>query len=460
MIPGEEHPPAVDAASKKVLFSEWKRVFTSPETVLLLVLAVLGLSLTWWDSVANDVGVDFYQFWVVGQSLNHPGIDNIYSQDARERLGADFFQKAARIGNSKQLSAAKYRQVLETYSSPLLYVFFGMFSSGDYETDYRNYRLLMLICLCAGIGIFCRLLGHSWGLTFGAIAIFSNWFEPFSSDVRVGNVNSLQFAALAVYLWIITRMKWRYRDLLGGVFLGFIVVFKPNLVFVPGMLGVYWAMNRAIRRLMYHAMGGVLGFLAAFLIGTLGFGNIHCWIDWLSALHSLPDKIITVDLGNFSPARIFNKWIGINIEIPLMIFFGVAALATIWFRRAATASPQNEIIPTSDGFSEVLVVSIGCLLVVLVPRLAWMHYYLLTIPAFLVLLKPIGNISPGWFVMRQFLLVIAFLSFATAPMLCLGIPFTTRIQGLLIVCATLMLFIGLAFFPRQTSPAGTGGTQG
>jgi hypothetical protein len=451
VLHGQEHPPADGVAFKKVLFGNFKGIFGSTEAILFLLLAMFGLSLTWWNSGTDDViGADFYQFWVVGQSLHNPDINNVYSQDARERLGADFLQKATLVANPRQVGAAKYRQTLETYSSPFLYAFFGPFSTGNYEVDFRNYRLLMLVCLCAGIGIFCRLLNHSWGLTFGAIAIFSHWFEPFSSDLRVGNVNSLQFAALAVYLWVITRIRWRYREILGGMLLGLVVTFKPNLVFVVGMLLVCWGVNRAIRRLLYHAVGGVLGVVVAVGVTAFSFGSMHCWIDWLSALHSLPDKIITVDLGNFSPARILSEEIGINLEIPLAILFGGLALALIWLRRPSAASLRNEITPGSNEFSEIFVVALGCLLVLLIPRLAWLHYYVFTIPAFLVLLRPADDVSGG-FVVRQFLVILGILSFATTPMLCIGIPLTPRTQGLLMVCATLLLFLGLALFSRRTA---------
>jgi hypothetical protein len=455
----ENHPPAPDVAPKERPIGIRERFFKNTETVLLLILAMFGLALAWGNS-ANDVGVDFYQFWVVGQSVNHPGINNVYSDDARQLLGAEFFEKAQSVGNPRQTTAAKYRQKLETYSSPFLYVLFGLFSTGNYETDFRNYRLLMLACLAAGIVILCRLLNHSPGSTLGAIAIFSAWFEPFASDLRVGNVNSLQLAALAVYLWAVMRMQWCYRDVLGGALIGLMVAFKPNLVFVAGMLAVYWIVSRQIRRLWFHSIGAVVGVAVAISFAAASFRSLHCWTDWLSALHSLPGAIITVDLGNFSPAQILNESFGINIEIPLAIIFGGLAVAVMWIRQR-NVSRERGAMPAPDEFPEMFAVSIGCLLVVLMARLAWLHYYVLTIPAFLFLLRPAGvSSSAAGFIARRFLTVLALLAFATGPILCIGIPLTARGQGVLAVCAALLLFFALAIFSRCGKTPATGTTDG
>jgi hypothetical protein len=89
----ENHPPAPEAAPKEKPTGIRECFFKNTETVLLLILAMFGLALAWGNS-ANEVGVDYYQFWVVGQSVNHPGINNVYSDDARQLLGAEFFEKA------------------------------------------------------------------------------------------------------------------------------------------------------------------------------------------------------------------------------------------------------------------------------------------------------------------------------------------------------------------------------
>jgi len=149
------------------------------------------------SSHSSTAGVDFYQFWVVGQALGHTDVTDVYSTGGRRRLGAEYLDLARREANPRRAAVAEYRQTLETYSTPFLYAVLKTLSGGDYEIDFRNYRLLMLACLVLGVAILARLLGHSLAMTLGAIAVFSAWFAPFTSDMRVGNVNSIQLALLA-----------------------------------------------------------------------------------------------------------------------------------------------------------------------------------------------------------------------------------------------------------------------
>jgi len=417
---------------------------------LLLILAIIGLSAAWGKS-SHAIGIDFYQFWVVGQVLDRPDVTNVYSDQYRSRLGAEYLRRAQLVGNPRQVSVAEKRQTLDTDSSPFLYSVFWMFLTGDYETDFRNYRLLMLACLTSGIVILSRLLNHSWGTTFGAIAIFSGWFQPFTYEMGVGNVNSLQFAALAAYLWVVARMRWRYRDILGGALIGLAVAFKPNFAFIAALLAVDKILNSRIRRLLLQATGAAGGGIVAIVIAAACFGSLHCWTDWLSAVKSLPNEIITVKLGNFAPARIFDEWLGINAMVPLAVIFGGLAVTGIWLRRR-DLSDESRLLPASDAFPEAVVLSTGCLLLVLVPRLAWLHYYLFTIPIFLVLLSPSAMRRPaaGSVLLQQLLVTLAFLGLAMSPIFNVGIAPTAFAAGSLTVVATVILFM-LAVFSR-TAP--------
>jgi len=419
--------------------------FKNPELILFLMLAMFGLSAAW-GAAATAGGVDFYQFWVVGQVLHRSVVTDVYSDNARSRLGAEFFEQAMRTANPHQRVAAEYRQNLKTYSSPFFYSVFELFSTGNYETDLRNYRVLMLACLVFSVAVLCRLLHHSLSTTLGAVAVFSAWFEPFSSDMRVGNVNSIQLAMLAAYLWVAARMRWRHRDIWGGALLGLAVAFKPNLVIVAAVLVVDWLLNGQFRRVWFHATGAAVGRGIAFLVATACFGTPRCWINWLAATQSLLDEIMPVDYGNFAPARILGEAVGADITVPLAVIFGSLAVAGLWLKRPG-ASSGNGTAPASDTCLLVPVVSLACLLVALMPRLVWLHYYMLTIPSLLVLLCPMRTNS----LLRPFLAIPAFLCLALSPIINIGISLTPHLQGALMVFATFILFV-LTVFPHRVSP--------
>lgn len=423
-------------------------IFLKPGAILLSLLALFSLSIAWHNSSLNSE-VDFYQFWAVGQSTGHPNIINIYSDEARESLGAEFLEKAKASTNPGQLVVAEYRKKLETYSSPFLYALFGLFSTGDYEIDFRNYRLLMLAALLFGVGSLCRLLRYTWITTLAAIAIFTAWFQPVSSDLRVGNVNSLQLAALALYLWVAMKVPWNHREALGGVIIGLLLAFKPNLIFIPAMLGMHWIFSGQFRRLWLHALGGAIGAIAAILFSMASFTNTHCWADWIYALRLMPDEIITVDLGNFSAVQFLNGLLGQNTATLLAITFIGSTIVLSWNRTRGL--PGNiEFMPAREEFPEIFAISIGCLLIVLTMRLAWLHYYELTIPAFLLLLQtqatPVFGLRS---ILCRMLTTMALTALVPMFLVYLGVPVSAQAQGALTVCAAVFLFLALAIFPRH-----------
>lgn len=417
---------------------------------ILWLLAVAGL-VTAWTNASQSAGKDFYQFWVFGQSANRPGI-NIYANETWDRLGGEFLEKAKQSANPRLLTVAQYRQSLQAYSSPFLYALFRSFSTGNYDVDLRNYRLLMLGSLIFGTMVLCRLLNYSWVVAPGLIAVLSIWFDPLTSDLFVGNINCLQFAALAAYLWIVTRMPWRHRDFAGGVLLSAIVAFKPNLVFVAGVLVFHWLLNGRFRCLLLHAAGAVVGGAGVVLFSAMSFHSLRCWGEWLSALHSLPANVILASYGNASPLEIFCESFHLNVAIPLaVILIGLSIVILSSWRHNASGEGNTA---SAAELSDVFAVSLGCLLVIIAARLAWFHYYVLAIPAFLFVLqstpKAFGA-SSARLVWSRLLAIVAFA--CLTPLSSLATPLFADPQAVLAASAALLLFLSLAIFPAAPKPA-------
>jgi hypothetical protein len=419
------------------------------EVLLLLLLAVFGITIAWGSAVRN-VGVDFYEFWVTGQVLGRPDVTNVYSLNERTRLGAEYLQLARQNANPSQVAVAEYRQIPRTYSTPFFYVIFKVFSTGRYDRDLRNYQFLMLACLVFALAILTRVLGHPLETTLGAIAIFSTWFEPFTSDMRVGNVNSIQLALLAVYLWAVTRLRWRHRDILGGAILAFTAALKPNVLFVLGTLALAWILGRRTRRLSRHAIGAVAGGAIAVVVAGAAFRSLRCWADWLSAIGSLSKDSITVNAGNFAPSRFLVDRFDPAVTIVLGVVFGLVLAGAMW-RGRANVIGGGTTGPESEALSDVRAVAAGCLLMLLTSPLAWLHYYVMTIPILLVLLRPLGESSvvPGVIATRRVLPGLALVALAIDPLTNVGISLSASAQGLLVVLATVLLF---ALALRELAP--------
>ena len=422
-------------------------VFECLKGGVLSLLAVAGLVIAW-TNASQSAGKDFYQFWVLGQSINRPGI-NIYSDKTWDQLGKEFLERAKESANPRLLTVAQYRQTLQAYSSPFLYSLFGLFSTGNYDVDLRNYRLLMLGSFIFATVVLCRLLNYSWVVVPGLIAILSIWFDPLTSDLFVGNVNCLQLAALAAYLWTVTRMPWRLRDFAGGALLSAAVAFKPNLMFVAGLLALHWLLSGRIRCLLWHAAGAVAGGVGVVLFSAMSFHSVRCWGEWVSALHSLPDNVILASYGNSSPLQIICESFHWDVAVPLaVILIGLSIVILRNRRPIPLRNDKGAAVELSDEFA----VSLGCLLVIIAAPLAWFHYHVLTIPAFLFVLQSTGiPASSARLVLSRSLAVIAFA--CLTPLSSLAAPWFANSQVVLAACAALLLFSSLAIFPATSKPA-------
>lgn len=407
------------------------------------LLALLALTSAW-ELGWRDPGMDAYQFWAVGQALHAPGTAHVYSDADRARIGAEFLERAKRSGKAWFAGVAEHRKVLETYSTPFLYTVFSVLSTGDYETDLGNDRLLLLASLAAGVLALARLANHSWPVALGAVAVFAFWFSPFTSDLRVGNVNAFQLAGIALYVWLVSRTRWRGRDVAGGALLALLMTFKPNLVFVPLVLVLGWIFTRQFRRIADHAAGGILGAIFAVATSAAAFGSLGAWTEWVNALRGLPDAIITVDLGNYAPARLLSDAVGFD-PAPLLVVAGTGAVAwALWRRSRAARSGGPQAAPGSREMPEELpLVAIGALLTVLTPRLAWLHYFLLTVPALLVLSRPNESLSSRAAWTRWILLSLAVVGLSVEPILRIGIPMSSAGAGVVIALTTALLFAAL-----------------
>lgn len=328
---------------------------------------------------------DFYQFWVVGQELAAGRAGDIYSDAARERIGDRYLQRALRGGDRTEVRTARQRETLETYSTPFLYTVFAVLSSGDYERDLARYRAWGLASIVFSVVVLCRLLGHGPVATLASLAIFGSWFAPVRSDWLVGNVNGFQLAGVAVFAWLASRHPGRVGAVLAGLVLGASAMFKPNSAGVIALLLVAWGMRRRLERLVFASLGIVAAAALAGLASVLAFGGTGIWWRWAAALSRLPDELITLQLGNHAASRLLVEGLSVDLTAPIAIVcFGlaIAAMARA-LRGGAPADP-----PGRAGLEELVVAALAGVVTLLASPLAWLHYYVATIPMLLVVLRP------------------------------------------------------------------------
>jgi len=229
----------------------------NPLTFFLVIIALFSFARAL-NYSGQFSGVDFYQFWIVGKAIRQLDVKNIYSDADRKKAGSYYFQQFSydysqkvKQGiqiSDKQVKAANFRQELETYSTPFLYMVFYLSSFNSYDFDIQFYLTAALVLYVAAIILLCRLLGYQPQTILVLIPILTLFFRPFYSEIRVVNVNQIQLVALILFVCIQSRFS-RLTNLAGGFVLGLAVMFKPNLIFVAVMLIISWIINRRFKKL-------------------------------------------------------------------------------------------------------------------------------------------------------------------------------------------------------------------
>ncbi len=332
-------------------------------------------------------GIDFYQFWTVGQAAREFRGQDVYSSEARQTLGAEYARRSladVKPGAGPQelpprALAAGQRQVLETYSTPWLYTLFGAFSSGEYGLDKRRFQWLSTLALALGVLAMARAAGASpEGASLMAVLALTA-FAPSDSCSRVGNVNRLQLGGLALALWSLAGAA-RARALVGGAVLGLLAAFKPNLAFAPVGLGIGWVATANWARLVWTALGVLVGLGLSFAGSSWWFGSANAWPRWSGVLSELMQRYDSpIAKGNLSLVRALES-LGVTLSSNvLLICLWLCLILCVWLGRAGLRA-RLAGSAASRGSAQLLLVGASLAISVLAVDLAWLHYFVLLLP--------------------------------------------------------------------------------
>lgn len=379
--------------SRKNVFAIKNKSFFS-NLLSYLVLALLCLVLSdLWRTGQTYIGIDYYQYWVAGQALKNNDVKNIYSESDRKILRDKFLSQAESHSKGKptfQLRAAKSRSHLELFSTPLMYSFFSAITLGDYEKDFRNFRVICLLVFLISLITLSRLYALSVLETVIMIILLTRLFDPYMSDARVGNVNQILVGFLTLFLWLKRQSQWVWSDAVGGFVLGIAVMFKPTIAIAPVLLITVWLMDRRYNTLFRQSLGFCLSFFVGLLISRYYFGSFECWKEWLAILQKADLWRIPVTMGNQSLSNLLLQWHGIELSTILLICLLIITTIIIWHRRSRLRGAID-----ADFYRESWAAGMGCVIMLMVSKLVWMHYYLLATPLVLYLLRHEKERKPG-----------------------------------------------------------------
>lgn len=418
---------------------------------LLLAASLLAVSVwySWTRTTGPEyIGIDFVQFHFTGLHVACEGDPRVWTPEVRSNILGSSWQKAATSRGTRLFDAVEYRQerVWETYSSPLLYSALAMiagkcptddsvadeFSHADrYEHALKLYHAISIGFTLIGIVSFGSILKiPKSAMLLGAVVLLA--YTPIRIDLNVGNVNQIQFGMVGVLAWLLrdrsgsthdagpgevgkhlfgNRDRVFERHAAAGIWLGLCLAFKPSLLWCGvvwfGLMIVRVLQESFVRKSLHRqepgqhidvpgsvrkpartaiiaaSLGGLFGGHLAITISAIWF-PLESWLEWIAAVRSMPDVGISTDIGNFSATYYGQHTLGWPAWLLAMIGPALAMLSV-----GVLAWRGSGALPLLEGRTDesALLLAMACQVQLLTLHLVWYHYFVLSLPAVLVLTK-------------------------------------------------------------------------
>lgn len=361
--------------------------------VTLALAAVLVVKA--WSDFPYQFGIDFYQFWGVplakraGPMAQSPYVD-----------GAGYAQVLNGISDassSAKLHAANAaRRRLEPMGTPFLYASFAAFPD-DYERAQGLFTLLQYLAAAIGAFLLARLRGLGPWLSAWVALLMELTFWPFLLDVKVGNVNSLQLALMAVLLYVAAKRAYTGRALVDGLYIGalsLLVAFKPNTPWIALAFALQYGTVHGARRLLEGAVVAVVLAAVAWGVGAWFFHDAGVWGEWLRLARGMDTAIpLTVAQGNMSLAKLLADRTGALGPVGFgLVLAGAMALALAL--ALSSGGPRLLGSAARRAFSDPwFAASVGVLFTFATSPLVWPHYLLLALVPIFWLVRTDGRLD-------------------------------------------------------------------
>ena len=365
---------------------------------IVIALVLLGnAAVGRWAYTRAALDIDYFTQWgvahVLSRTMPEEPVPNIYEPSVQREMGSSLIAEARgpSVGplqaRATQIAASLYDGRLDATGTPFAYALVGLVSSDDFAAAAAGFQFFSLLCFVAALALLLRLLHFPGWAAVLCFVFFGFQFTPIRADVRVANVNEIQLLALALFIALAATQ----RSFSAGVCLGLGIALKPNLVLVAVAAAAFALISRDFRRLG-RTVGGVLAAaFAAVAVSVVYFGRASLWWDFVRSVPATVTRGYPRENGNYAFAALVSTWTDLPLaEIIVTIAAVVLVVAMLRRRRQESGGADAE-----RAFHEsFLAAGAGVTLMLLGSRLAWLHYYALTIPIALYLLRPLGDGSP------------------------------------------------------------------
>jgi hypothetical protein len=364
--------------------------FKDPLNLILTIMVILSL-LGAWLYGKQTPGLDYYVAWVAADAVKNDTPHNIYEPTTRYKLAFEYRNKVDSMPDApRQKKMARSRQELPMTATPFLYWVTGLIAVGDYETDLDNWHALSIFILTISILAMCRLLGYSAATSLAFLLPVLVWFSPHLYEIHEGNVNSFQVGIIALILWLQSRGSDTRNLFMTGLVIGLLVMFKPNLAPISILFVGGWLVRRQFSKLGISLSGIATGAVAALLVSSWWLGSATAWLDWFEYIGQ---TVSYFGESGRSYARMTSITGGTSFwgQIGLAVLFSFLCLVFLWWGRRNRPGTTAQTDKEREIHENTLLVAMGCIVMLLASALVWRHYYLLTVPMFIVVFRPWGK---------------------------------------------------------------------
>jgi glycosyl transferase family 87 len=348
--------------------------------LIVLLLAAAAFSETA-GRVSRVVAPDLYQLWGVSAAARLSG--HTLGSPYKDLPGywVVLSRRAEGSSDPRLRAAHTLWPTLSPIAAPLLFVPFALLP-GDYATAAILFAILQALAFLASMVLLGRLFRHDRFLLLCLAFILLRAYEPLSSDMRLGNVATLQFLVLGGLLALARHLRRpdqvRHRAALGALFLGGLAVLalaKLNLGLVVALLALSFLLSSE-RRAAVVAVAGAAGVSMIFvLVPCAYFRTWAVWLDWYAYTFGPGQGIAgrSVEQGNYSTTRIIADLSGAPIVIPVLAVAAVLGLSLIV---ATSRAPEGWKARLHRAARDpVSAAAIGITATMAIAPVMWLHYY-------------------------------------------------------------------------------------
>jgi hypothetical protein len=335
---------------------------------LVLVTAVVAWAASsvraFWDTPGYDLSA-----LVVGAKVMHDGaVGHLYDHNARYYNIADSpeFEQAAH-----ELGFVGYAPTAFVHP-PLLASLAAPLAATPFRTTAHAWLLASLVATIAGAWLAFRAYAPRWATAWHLAAVFAciSWFEPVRYALWLGQTTPFVFLDV-VGAAVLLRTR---KDAAAGLVLSLSVFLKLT----PIVLVASWAWQRR-----WRAVAAALGGLLALALLSAAIDGIAPNVEYLRRVHQI-SGITLITFNDDSLPALLTRW---TFRQPDVVAFTMIP-PPAWVRWAVVAGTALVAILAvrcdrvrPDG---QLLDALGMLAMLLVPSIAWTHYFVFLAPVALV----------------------------------------------------------------------------